>query len=139
MDLRPRRTLRSILSWYFSHVYGRWEGPGVLPYYCDRSRLGQFAIAPRDLAAGNSQTSCKMFVTMAMFQARRDILVARLLRSFPKASTLEITSPDTLRVRIASSDCDVLSDADTFDQLCDVQKRSDGRVACDHLPQAECH
>ncbi|HPA52559.1 MAG TPA: hypothetical protein PLP50_13255, partial [Thermoanaerobaculia bacterium] len=44
---RTRGSLRSIVVWYFREVYGRFEGPGVLPFYCDPERRDRkFDLSP---------------------------------------------------------------------------------------------
>ena len=44
--------LEGIVRWYARTAYGRWEGPGCVPFYCDAERIGSFAVRPAALARG---------------------------------------------------------------------------------------
>src|SRR5262245_52541136 len=45
---RPSRAavaeVRRIVGWYLRQEYGRSEGPGRVPYFADRARVGPFAV-----------------------------------------------------------------------------------------------
>jgi hypothetical protein len=55
-------SLRRVVAWYFTHVYGRTEGPNALPFYCDPGRVGRFAVDPVALSAGKDEALFKLFV-----------------------------------------------------------------------------
>jgi len=130
--------LQEVLRWYFGQTYGRWEGPGTLPYYCDPSRVGSFAVEAADLAAGEESTLFKLFVTMSMYQALRDVVIMRQQRALPAVMVGLLTDLANLEGSIAGNPCSFLLGADAFDQGCNVAK--DGsRVDCGHQAGAPCH
>jgi len=130
--------LRATLAWYFSRVYGRLEGPGTLPFYCDPARVGYFAVSPAALAAGDSATLFRLFVSLAMFQARRDVLIMRQQARMSRDETRYLLSPSVIGRLAARSHCDLFDSAERFDSGCRVQK--DGAlVDCSYLPGAPCH
>jgi hypothetical protein len=128
----------AILAWYFDNVYGRREGPGTLPYYCDARRVGRFAVSTAALAAGKPAALLRLLVTMAMYQARRDVLVMELQRRMPPEAVSELVSPTTLRRLVRSSCCAHLASAAAFDEGCDAYKFG-SRVACRSHPRRRCH
>jgi hypothetical protein len=130
--------LRRIVAWYVETAYGRWEGPGTTPYYCDPLRVGHFAVQPEELARGQEATLLRLFVTMAMFQARRDVVIMAQQRGMPRASVELLTSASHLEERVRASPCEHLGSAESFDRHCSVRK-SGTEVSCDALPQVSCH
>jgi len=110
----------------------------VRPYYSDPSRVGGFAIESALLAVGDPPSLFRLFVTMAMYQARRDIVIMRQQRTLPAEGVSLLTDAVRLENSIATNPCRVLNSADAFDQGCDVAK--DGsQVDCRHHPGAPCH
>ncbi len=136
--INAKDQLKAIVAWYFDHVYGRWEGSGVLPYYCDRSRVGSFAISPGALAAGRPSSLFRLFVMMALYQARRDVLVMALQRRLPGAVVEDLTSPSRLRRLVLACPCRETESASRFDSGCVLRKRQRG-VSCDPHPRLTCH
>ena len=132
------QAVKRIIKWYFETVYGVVEGPGVLPFYCDVARVGHFAVPPKDLAAGREAALFRLFVMMAMYQARRDVLVMALQRSLPETAVDGLSGRSTLLRAVQSSSCPCFSDARRFDRECSVRKQG-GVALCDHLPTSECH
>lgn len=130
--------LRRIVNWYLTHAYARWEGPGTIPYYCNPSRVGHFAVRPADLAAGGDAALFRLFVAMAMYQARRDTVIMAQQRAMPRPLALSLLSPKRLRASVQRSPCAHLASAATFDAHCNVRKVG-ARATCDHLPKAACH
>jgi len=137
-DLITKDNLRGVVAWYFGQVYGRLEGPGTLPYYCDPKRVGHFALSRSELAAGRPTALFKLFVAMAMFQARRDVVIMRQQASMSREETRYLLSTATIGRLALRSQCDQLVSAETFDAGCDVQK-SGGLVDCIRHPGAPCH
>lgn len=134
------RDLTAIVRWYAVHVYGRLEGPGCRPFYCDPARVGAFAVAPATLARGTEAALHQLVVALAMYQSRRDVDIMTIQRTMPRAEAARMTSPARLRLAIAASRCDRLADAATFDGGCDVRRDlAAGRAACDHRPRTPCH
>ena len=139
---RPRLTrrdeLHAILAWYGENIFGRLEGPGVLPYYCDPARVGWFAVSPEELRRGDEGALFQLLVGMTMFQARRDVVIMRQQRQFSRALVRGLASSSALQQAIARNRCACLESAGTFDQGCDVYKDG-GAVDCAHRPGTKCH
>lgn len=130
--------LRATLDWYFSRVCGRLEGPGTLPFYCDPARVGYFSVSPAALAAGDPSALFRLFVSLAMFQARRDVVIMRQQAGMSREQTKYLLSPSVIGRMALRSHCDLLASAESFDAGCRVQK--DGIfVDCSYRPGAPCH
>ena len=126
------------MEWYFGQVYGTWEGPGVLPFYCDPSRVGAFAVGSDDLAAGHPDAIFKLFVALAMYQARRDRLIMAQQKAMTADEAAVLTSAATLAQRISQTPCDVLqASPERFDEACDVFLEG-GRTDCLRAPAQDC-
>jgi hypothetical protein len=130
--------LARILDWYFTRVYGHWEGPGTVPFYCDVRRVGHFASDPGDVARGDEDALFRLFVTMAMFQARRDVIIMSQQRSMARDVALSLTSPSRILDLATRSACDRLQSATVFDARCDIRK-NDGIPDCSSMPRAPCY
>lgn len=130
--------LRAILDWYFSRIYGRIEGPGTLPFYCDPTRVGYFAVTPAALAAGQPAALFRLFVSLAMFQARRDVVIMRQQAGMSREQTQYLLSPSVIGRLALRSHCDLLASAESFDAGCRVQKEGT-LVDCSYRPGAPCH
>ncbi len=130
--------LRAAVAWYFGNLFGRIEGGGILPYYCDTQRVGRFAVRPDELARGAGEALFRLCVGMAMFQARRDVVIMRQQRMSSAALVRRLTSPSTLRRAIGKNGCPKLASPDLFDLGCDVA-RIRGAADCGLRPGAMCH
>jgi hypothetical protein len=130
--------LVKVLHWYFRSVYASVEGPGILPFYCEPTAVGAFAVSPRDLAAGRDTALFRLFVALAMFQARRDVVIMRQQRGIRPDFVRQLTSSVTLGRAIAHHQCTKLTTAENFDVGCDVRKTGDV-VDCGYKPGASCH
>lgn len=133
--MSPTEQLRGVLAWYFREVYGRLEGPGTLPFYCDPERVGYFAVDPSELAVGHAPALFQLFVAMAMFQARRDVVIMRQQASMPGPEAKKLLSTKVLGQLVRRSICEQLSRAATFDAGCSVQKVG-GTVDCAPPPES---
>lgn len=133
-----RHSLQAIVKWYFRTVYGRSEGPGVTPFYCDRKLVGAFAVEPQELLRPSDATLFRLFVANAMFQARRDVLIMQQQRTMPPSGVRALAVAGSIKSAIANSDCVKVLSPETFDQGCDVKKRG-GEVDCDFRPGLSCH
>lgn len=131
------RVVTQIVRWYFDRVYGRLEGPGILPFYCDKSRIGEFAASPDAVRRGESGALFKLFVALSMYQARRDVLVMEHQRTMSRRGASVLTSLTTVARRVADNRCPALRSAELFDLTCDVSKIN-GRVDC-HRSTRPCH
>lgn len=135
---RQASQVAAVVRWYLEHVYARWEGPGTTAFYCDRSRVGHFAIDPKALAAGSPAALFKLFVTLAMYQARRDTVIMAQQRDMPASDARLLTSATTLSRHCGAAYCRALTVGEFFDSRCSVFKRA-GRVDCDEARRRSCH
>ncbi len=140
-DLESRfaaAALRGALAWYFDRVYGRLEGPGVLPFYCDPNRVGHFAVRPSALAAGDPTALFRLFVALTMFQARRDVVIMRQQASMSREHSQYLLSPAVIGRQALRAHCDLFDSAERFDSACAVEKHG-SLVDCAYRPGAPCH
>ena len=141
---RPRptaaTTIARMVAWYAAHVYGRLEGPGVTPFYCDRARIGAFAVEPAALARGDDAAVFALYVALAMYQSRRDVDVMAIQRTMPRRAATAMLAPARLRVLVQTARCDHLHTAVAFDDGCSVYRvPSTGTSTCRERPRAWCH
>lgn len=129
--------LLRILEWYFEHRYGRVEGPGTVPFYCDRRSVGDFAVSPQRLARGEEAVTFRLFVTLAMYQALRDVVVMRRQRSLARTVVDEAAGLPAVRRFVESGRCPGSVRNEWLTHYCDVWKRG-GQVECDRHPGIEC-
>jgi len=136
---RPRKrrsgALERVVAW---HLDAPGPGPERLPFYCDPDRVGVFAVAPDELAAGNEAAVFRLFVTLAMYQALRDVVIMRQQRSLPRASVRVVTDSNFVKRSIAKHECPAVLSADAFEEGCDVAKVGEA-VDCGTCPGVRCH
>jgi hypothetical protein len=138
MRLQPQSAVRRILDWYFQDVYGAREGPGTVPFYCDKHRVGWFAVPADELAAGRPEALFGLFVALAMFQARRDVVIMKQQRAMPAQRVAGLVGSSVLEGVIEGHQCPWLATSELFDSNCDVMK-SGKMVDCVSFPGARCH
>jgi hypothetical protein len=126
------------VRWYFDEVLERTAGPGVHPFYCDPERVGAFAVAPADLAAGGDSALFQLLITLSMYQALRDVVVMRRQRSMKRAAVRVVADLGRVKLSIRKHACPVLLSADTFEESCDVAKVGEV-VDCGTCPGVRCH
>ncbi|NPD21832.1 hypothetical protein [Corallococcus exiguus] len=127
------RTLNAVVRWYFDE--GRLAG---LPFYCDPTRIGAFAVEPDELAAGTDTAIFQLFVTLSMYQALRDVVIMRQQRALPRTSMRVVADVATVKRSITRHACPTLGSAEAFERDCDVGK--DGEVIdCGTCPGVACH
>ena len=130
--------LRRVMAWYASNVYGVLEGAGTTPFYCDRQKVGGFAVPLADLAAGSDAALFRLFVTLSMFQGVRDVLVMRHQRSLSDSSVGSVASVGLIARHTRMNDCEALVNPKRFVAECSVQKQGQV-VSCAHHAKRECH
>ncbi len=131
------RPIERVASWYFKNVYGRREGPGVTPFYCDAAKVGAFAVSRTRLASGSEGALFRLFVSLSMYQALRDVVVMRHQRSLSRGAVKLLASPAHLRRAIANHRCVAFKKEESFEQECDVWKK-DGLIDCGRCPGEAC-
>jgi hypothetical protein len=132
--------VKQVVAWYLETAYGRWEGPGTVPFFADRSRVGPFAVDADAVAAGDPDALFQVLITLSSYQARRDVDIMTIQRTMPKARAKDMTSSSRLRVLVDRSRCQHLRDAGAFDRLCDVRRDfRRGIATCATHPHTPCH
>lgn len=133
MAARGRPEVAEVVRWYFDK--GRVEG---VPFYCDPTRIGAFAIEPDELAAGSDAAVFRLFVSLAMYQALRDVVIMRQQRSLPRISMRVVADIGTVKRSISRHACPTLGSVEAFEEGCDVEKDGDD-IDCGTCPGESCH
>lgn len=128
-----RPEVAEVVRWYFDE--GRVEG---VPFYCDQTRIGAFAIEPDELAAGTDAAVFRLFVTLSMYQALRDVTIMRQQRSLPRRSMRVVADAATVKRLISQHPCPTLGSVEAFEHGCDVAKDG-GDIDCGTCPDVACH
>lgn len=131
-------TVEPVVRWYFSVIFGREEGPGTTPFYCDPGRVGAFAVAPNELAGGGDASVFRLLVMLSMYQALRDTVIMRQQRSLSRDAMRVVADAAVVKRSIAKHDCPTLLSVQSFDQGCNVGRSGD-IVDCGRRPGASCH
>ncbi len=137
-SLAAVEVVRRVVRWYFDRVYGTREGGAVKPYYVDPQLVGHFAVRSGELREGRDEALFRLFVAMAMFQARRDVLILEQQRRTSASAVSRLACLRTVQRCITRSACPHLRDAASLRAGCDVGKAS-GEVDCASRPGAACH
>ena len=108
-----------------------------MPFYCDATQVGHFAVAPAELTAGSEEALFKLFVSLSMFQALRDVIILKRQLTMPASPARLLTDLDALRRAHGRTGCALLEEASTFDAACGVRKVGE-TVDCDRHPGRRC-
>jgi hypothetical protein len=132
--------VRRIVGWYLHQAYGRIEGPGRVPYFADRARVGSFAVDLDALRRRDNDELFRLLVLMGMYQSRRDVDIMALQRTMPDRAATALLAPTRLRVLVEHGRCERLRSAADFDTGCDVRRELHrGTATCHHRPRTRCH
>jgi hypothetical protein len=131
--MRVLKEIKAIVRWYFDE--GRVQG---VPFYCDATRIGTFAVDPDQLSAGTDAAVFRLFVTLSMYQALRDVVIMRQQRSLPRASMRVVADIATVKRSISQQACPTLLSVEAFEEGCDVVKDGDD-VDCGKCAGVACH
>jgi hypothetical protein len=129
----PHKQLASVVLWFFDAEQPRRR----VPFYCDPDRVGAFAVATDQLAVGDDAAVFRLFVTLAMYQALRDVVIMRQQRLLPQASMRVVADVAFVKRSIARRKCPMLRTTDAFEG-CDVAKFGEV-VDCGTCPGSACH
>jgi hypothetical protein len=130
----PARVLAGVVRWY---VVARGSARDV-PFYCDPALVGAFAVAPDELASGSEDALFRLFVSLSMFQAVRDVVVMRRQRSLNPSEMRLVADAGVVGRSICAHRCPALVSAERFEETCDVSK-THLVVDCGTLVGAPCH
>jgi hypothetical protein len=89
-----------VVRWYVNVAYGRWEGPGRVPFFADRARVGSFEVDLGKLQERNSAEIFRLLVQLALYQSRRDVDIMAIQRSIDARATRAMTSQRRLATLI---------------------------------------
>jgi hypothetical protein len=123
---------RAIVRWFFD--MGRVDD---VPFYCDPTRIGAFAVGPNELVAGGDTAIFRLFITLSMYQSLRDVVIMRQQFSLPRSSMLTVADIARVRWAISRHACPALVSAETFAQGCDVAKSAHD-IDCGTCPGVPC-
>jgi hypothetical protein len=124
----------AVVRWYVE-IHAPRVPP--VPFYCDPNRVGAFAVGLDDLAVGADDAVFRVFVTLAMYQALRDIVVMRRQRSLTRRAVRVVVDARFLKRAIRHHQCSALR-SERFEDMCDVTKNGSG-VDCARSAGAPCH
>jgi len=134
------RIVRAAVDWYLRVHHGGGEPPGTAAMFCDRERVGGFAVRPQDLAQGDSASLFRVLVATAMFQRRQDQQVLRILRGMASSMVEEITDAERLQALASASPCAHLKTVESLRDRCDLTKDpATGRGTCSERHKQPCH
>lgn len=131
--MRVLKETEAIVRWYIEK--GRVED---VPFYCDPVRIGSFATEPNELGAGTDGAVFRLFVTLSMYQALRDVVIMRQQQSLPHTSMRVVADVATVKRSIAQHACPTLCTAEAFELGCDVTKNG-VEIDCGTCPGVACH
>lgn len=126
------------MSWYFGEAAAQHAAERRNPFYCDAARVGAFAVDREGLARGDDAALFRLFITLSMYQALRDVVVMRQQRELPPAAADAIASSAFIGRAVAGSGCIALLEPRLFPRACDVYK-DDAAIDCRRHSGAECH
>jgi hypothetical protein len=129
--------LERVLTW-FCGLPTRGDGcSGTAPFYVDPARIGGFAVDREELAAGTDAAAFKLFVTLSMYQALRDVVIARQQQSLSYDAMRTVADSGYVGRSIEQHVCPALRSDEAFETECDVVK-GDGGVDCLTCPGVSC-
>lgn len=100
--------------------------------------MGAFAVETDELASGADAAIFRVFVTLSMYQALRDVVIMSQQRSLPRMSMRVIADASLVQRSISRHTCPTLRSVDAFEEGCDVTKVG-GTVDCGTYPGVACH
>jgi hypothetical protein len=136
--LSPRADIARIVAWYLREDLPQASGASRLPFYCDPKRVGAFAVSPKDLAAGDDAAVFRVFVTLSMYQALRDVVIMRQQLALPPGKARVVADLSFVKRSVARHDCPTLASPEAFEEGCDVFKCGT-LIDCGRRRGARCH
>jgi hypothetical protein len=129
-----------VVQWYLERYYRTPDDPGVPARFCERERVGAFALDPALLAEGDADTLFRLLVMTTMFQRRQDQQILRVLRGMRASHAREVSDQARLLRLAARSRCACLRTNDSLIQRCDLGKDPETkRGRCGLHPELACH
>ncbi len=137
---RQVRITSAVVGWYLKTYFRTRDDPGVTAMFCDRTRVGAFAIDRADLARRDDRALFRLLMAMTMFQRRQDVQILRILRGIRRADVEELTSPRRLLRLVDQGKCGHLLSTEALHDRCDLGKDPVTRTGCcTQNPTVGCH
>ncbi len=134
------RRVIAIVEWYLTRYFRTESDNGVLDMYCDRARVGSFAVRRDSVLAGQPAALFRVLITTAMFQRQRDAQVLRILRGVPSSDARRICSQRSLLRLARLSPCECMRTSDALKTHCDLSKDPSTKLGvCTQNRDLECH
>lgn len=108
-----------------------------LPFYCDPTVVGHCVVDPEKLAAGDERALFKLFVVLSMFQALRDVIIARQQRSLSVRTVRRAFALTSIERQCNRHTCSAFEDPGGVHRACDVYKTGNV-VDCRTMPGEPC-
>jgi len=130
---------RAVVEWYLRSYFRTPFDVGTAEMFCRAERVGHFAVAREELAAGAADALFRLLVTVTMFQRRSDLQIMRVLLGIEWEDALEITNSLRL-LNLVDGGCELAHSLDELLNRCDLGKCPDTkRGVCGQRPNAACH
>ncbi len=134
------RAATQVVRWYLARHFRRPSDPGVAEMFCDKERVGAFAVDRRALRSGDGRALFRLLVTTAMFQRRQDVQILRILRGISRRDAGELGDATRLLRLVDESPCAYTHSTDLLHASCDLAKDPVTRVGCCAAnPTVACH
>lgn len=133
------RTLEAVVRWYLREYHRTRRDLGGSQMFCDRTRMGHFAVAPAAFRAGRPAALFKMLVATTLFQRRRDQHVFRILGGLTRLQVDGLTRPQALLTEVARCPCAFTKTSEALHSECDLAKDPrTKRGTCSRAPSVGC-
>lgn len=130
----------AVVQWYLEQHFGRPSDPGVAEMFCDRERVGPFAVDRRALRAGDASALFRLLVATTVFQRRQDVQVLRILRGMSPLDAAEISDSARLLALVDDCACAYVRTTQLLAEVCDLTKDAEtGLGSCTANPAVACH
>ena len=137
---RQVRVVEHVVRWYLREYHCGEHDPGVPTMFCDKRKVGSFAVSPEGLRQGRDQDLFRLLVATAMFQRLRDVQILQILRGIRRADVLELTSPTRLIALVDQGGCDHMQSTEALQFRCDLAKDPISRTGtCRANHAVDCH
>lgn len=108
--------------------------------FCDRARVGAFAVERSALRAGDGRALFRLLVATSMFQRRQDVQILRILRGISRRDADEIADAGRLLRLVDRCACPNIRSTIALTERCDLSKdERTGEGTCAANPDVACH
>lgn len=129
---------REVTRWYLREYHGTPDDPGVLSMFADPSRVGHFAVTPKELHRSDPQAYFRLLVATTMFQRRQDVQIQRVLRGISADDVDGLTHAHRLMESATTCLCPRARSLAAVIEECDLTKTPSGVATCASAPDVPC-